>query len=107
MKKAIALLTTAFICLESHAQTKNPSAGADLIIYHAKITTLTAAQPQATALAVSAGRIYAVGNDEEILALKDSHTRLIDGDGRRLIPGLEDSHMHPLNEKRCGSTNRP
>lgn len=99
MKKTIALLTAAFISLGSTAQTKNPSAGADLIVYHAKITTLTEAQPQATALAVSAGRIYAVGNDDEILALKDSHTRLIDADGRRLIPGLEDSHMHPLNER--------
>jgi hypothetical protein len=99
MKKAIALLTTALIGLGSHAQTRNSSAGADLIVYHAKITTLTEAQPQATALAVSAGRIYAVGNDDEILALKDGHTRLIDADGRRLIPGLEDSHMHPLNEK--------
>lgn len=99
MKKTIALLTTALIGLGSHAQTRNSSAGADLIVYHAKITTLTEAQPQATALAVSAGRIYAVGNDDEILALKDGHTRLIDADGRRLIPGLEDSHMHPLNEK--------
>lgn len=99
MKKTIVLLTTAFISLGSHAQTGKPSAGADLIVYHAKITTLTAAQPQATALAVSGGRIYAVGNDDEILALKDGHTRLIDADGRRLIPGLEDSHMHPLNEK--------
>ncbi|WP_026629843.1 amidohydrolase [Dyadobacter alkalitolerans] len=99
MKKAISLLTSVFISLGSHAQTRNPSAGADLIVYHAKITTLTAAQPQATALAVSAGRIYAVGNDDEILALKDGHTRLIDADGRRLIPGLEDSHMHPLNER--------
>ncbi|RYF90291.1 MAG: amidohydrolase, partial [Chitinophagaceae bacterium] len=99
MKKTITVLTAAFISLGSMAQTKNPSAGADLIVYHAKITTLTAAQPQATALAVSGGRIYAVGNDAEILALKDSHTRLIDADGRRLIPGLEDSHMHPLNER--------
>jgi len=99
MKKSIALLTAAFISLGSTAQTKNASAGADLIVYHAKITTLTAAQPEATALAVSAGRIYAVGTDDEILALKDSHTRLIDADGRRLIPGLEDAHMHPLNER--------
>ena len=99
MKKTIALLTAAFIALGSQAQTKNPSAGADLIIYHAKITTLTAAQPQASALAVKSGRIYAVGNDDEILALKDGSTRLIDAESRRLIPGLEDSHIHVLNER--------
>jgi len=99
MKKNITLFTTLFIGLAAYAQTIKQSVGADLIVYHAKITTLTAAQPEATAVAVSAGRIYAVGNDQEILALKDSHTQLIDADGRRLIPGLEDSHMHPLNEK--------
>jgi predicted amidohydrolase YtcJ len=99
MKKTIALLTATLITLELYAQTGSPSAGADLIVYHAKITTQTAAQPKASALAVKAGRIYAVGNDDEILALKNANTRLIDADGRRLIPGLEDSHMHPLNER--------
>jgi predicted amidohydrolase YtcJ len=99
MKKTIALLTAAFISFGSYAQTINPSAGADLIVYHAKITTQTAAQRQASALAVKSGRIYAVGNDDEILALKDGNTRLIDADGRRLIPGLEDSHIHVLNER--------
>ena len=99
MKKTITLLTAAFFGLVTYAQTGNTSAGAALIVYHAKITTQTAAQPEASALAVKAGRIYAVGADNEILSLKDSHTKLIDADGRRLIPGLEDSHMHPLNEK--------
>jgi predicted amidohydrolase YtcJ len=99
MKKTIALLAVSLLSFESYAQTGNQTVGADLIVYHAKITTLAAAQPLASALAVSAGRIYAVGSDEEILTLKNSKTRLIDAEGRRLIPGLEDSHMHPLNER--------
>lgn len=99
MKRTITLIAAACFGSGLYAQTQKPGAGADLIVYHAKITTLTAAQPQATALAVSAGRIYAVGNDQEILALKDAHTRLIDAEDRRMIPGLEDSHMHPLNER--------
>ncbi|OOQ58416.1 amidohydrolase [Mucilaginibacter pedocola] len=99
MKKAFTLLATAIFSLGLHAQSVNSSAGADMIVYHAKITTQTAAQPEASALAVKAGRIYAVGADNEILSLKDGHTKLIDADGRRLIPGLEDSHMHPLNER--------
>lgn len=99
MKRTITLIAAACIGSGLYAQAQKAGAGADLIVYHAKITTLTAAQPQATALAVSAGRIYAVGNDQEILALKDAHTRLIDAEDRRLIPGLEDSHMHPLNER--------
>ncbi|MBE9586238.1 amidohydrolase [Mucilaginibacter sp. JRF] len=81
------------------AQAQTTFSGADLIVHHAKITTNTSAQPEASALAVKGGRIYAVGNDADILALKDDHTKIIDADGRRLIPGLEDSHIHPLNER--------
>lgn len=99
MKKTFAFIIAAIVSIGLCAQPDKSSSGADLIVYHAKITTQTAAQPNASALAVKSGRIYAVGNDEEILTLKGSHTKLIDADGRRLIPGLEDSHMHPLNER--------
>jgi predicted amidohydrolase YtcJ len=73
--------------------------GADLIVFNAKITTQYLAQPEASALAVKRGRIYAVGSDIEILSLKDDNTRLIDADDRRLIPGLNDAHIHVLNER--------
>src|SRR6266481_4561995 len=73
--------------------------GADLIVFNATITTQSLAIPRASALAVKGGRIYAVGGDAEILGLKDNNTRLIDADGRRLIPGLEDAHIHVLNER--------
>lgn len=99
MKKTFALFTAAIFSVGLYAQSDKSLSGADLIVYHAKITTLTAAQPQASALAVKSGRIYAVGTDNEILSLKGSHTQLIDAEGKRLIPGLEDSHIHPLNEK--------
>ncbi|RYY53323.1 MAG: amidohydrolase [Chitinophagaceae bacterium] len=99
MKKPITILFAAISSIALRAQSDSASAGADLIVYHAKISTQTAAQPLASAMAVKAGRIYAVGNDDEILGLKGTRTQLIDADGRRLIPGLEDSHMHPLNER--------
>ncbi|NIG54684.1 amidohydrolase [Chitinophaga sp. Cy-1792] len=83
----------------SSAQSQGPFTGADLIVYHAKVTTQNRSQPNATALAVKRGRIYAVGTDADILLLKDSNTRLIDANGRRLIPGLNDAHVHVLNEK--------
>lgn len=99
MKKRITLFGLAMFSIGLHAQSGSSSTGADMIIFHAKITTQAAAQPEASALAVKGGRIYAVGNDTEILALKDSHTKVIDAQGSRLIPGLEDSHIHPLNER--------
>lgn len=67
---------------------------ADLIVHNARITTLDPAQPQATAIAVRGGLVAAVGDDPSIMALADAQTRLIDAGGRRLIPGLHDSHTH-------------
>jgi predicted amidohydrolase YtcJ len=99
MKKTFVFFTTTMLSIGLFAQSNAPFVGADLIVHHAKITTQTAAQPQASALAVKGGRIYAVGSDAQILALKDGHTQIIDAEGRRLIPGLEDAHIHPLNER--------
>lgn len=99
MKKTLLFFITAMLSAGLFAQSKSPFIGADLIVHHAKITTQTAAQPKASALAVKGGRIYAVGSDAEILLLKDAHTQIIDAEGRRLIPGLEDAHIHPLNER--------
>lgn len=72
--------------------------GADMIVFNAKITTQHVAQPTASAFAVKRGRIYAVGNDAEILSHKGKNTQLIDAGGRRLIPGLNEAHVHILNE---------
>jgi predicted amidohydrolase YtcJ len=99
MTRRIALvLSTAMLVVTLNAQTPDRSAGADLIVFNGKITTQNLAQPQASALAVTRGRIYSVGTDAEILSLKDGNTRLIDADGKRLIPGLLDAHVHVMNE---------
>jgi len=81
-----------------HAQGKQAESGADLIVHNAKIFTGNRAQPAASAVAVKNGRIYSVGTDAEVLALKNAGTRVIDSGGRRLIPGIIDAHTHVLNE---------
>lgn len=65
----------------------------DLIIRNARITTLDAARPHAQALAVSDGRIVAIGSEDEVMPLA-AGARVIDAHGRRMIPGLNDSHTH-------------
>jgi len=80
------------------AQAAAQSAAADLIVHNARIFTGNPAQPEASALAVKRGRIYSVGTDAEILALKGAGTRVIDSGSRRLIPGIIDTHTHVLNE---------
>lgn len=50
----------------------------------------------AEAVALDAdGRISAVGGNEEVLSMKTPDTRLIDLEGKSLLPGLMDSHVHP------------
>jgi predicted amidohydrolase YtcJ len=68
---------------------------ADLVVHNALVTTLWDGRPEAEALAARDGRVLAVGSDEEVLALRGPDTRVLDAGGRRLIPGLVDSHMHP------------
>ncbi len=67
---------------------------ADLIIHHAAIWTVNAAQPTATAVAVIRDRIIAVGSDKAVLRWRGPQTRVIDARGRRLLPGFNDSHVH-------------
>jgi predicted amidohydrolase YtcJ len=72
------------------------NADPDLILFNGKITTLDRQKPQAEAIAVRDGRFQAVGDEREIMGLADARTRRIDLKGRRVIPGLIDSHMHVI-----------
>lgn len=66
----------------------------DLILFNGKITTLDQLQPEVSALAIRAGIVTAIGSDQEILKLAGDSTQRIDLKNRRLIPGLNDSHLH-------------
>ena len=67
----------------------------DTIFHNAKIAT-NQVPSFAEAIAISGGKIAAVGTDEEILGLRESGTQVIDANRRTVIPGLNDSHMHPI-----------
>src|SRR5258708_12432298 len=71
-----------------------PATSADLILHHGMFTTLARAQPTASAVAIRDGRFLAVGADKEVLALAGPKTRVVDLEGRRVLPGLIDSHLH-------------
>lgn len=49
-----------------------------------------------TAMAVEGERIVATGGDEDVLNLKDGSTKIIDLKGGTVLPGLMDSHAHPV-----------
>jgi predicted amidohydrolase YtcJ len=66
----------------------------DLILHGGRITTLDKANPLASAAAIAEGRFVAVGRDEDIMRLADGSTKLVDLQGRRVLPGLIDNHLH-------------
>ena len=68
----------------------------DTIFYNGIIHTLDKAYPEVSALAIKDGVILRLGSDEEILALKTPQTRLIDLQGRLMLPGFADTHLHLL-----------
>lgn len=66
----------------------------DLILFHAKITTLDPDKPEATAIAIKDGRVIDTGSDAKILGRYADAAQTIDLNGHRVIPGLNDSHTH-------------
>ncbi|MDQ0347604.1 amidohydrolase [Ancylobacter vacuolatus] len=67
---------------------------ADLILFNGKVTTLDRSNPQAEAVAIKDGKVLFAGAAREAMALAGEATARIDLGGRRVIPGLIDSHMH-------------
>src|SRR3954447_5313721 len=68
----------------------------DLIVHHARVITVDAKFSVAEAVAVRGGRVVAVGADADVLAHRGPNTRFIDAGGKTVLPGLYDSHVHPL-----------
>lgn len=65
-----------------------------LVFHNGKITTLDKRQPEVSALAIADGKVSALGNDDEVMKLAGNSTQVIDLNQRRVIPGLNDSHLH-------------
>ncbi|HXR44162.1 MAG TPA: amidohydrolase family protein, partial [Pseudolysinimonas sp.] len=71
----------------------------DLLLTGGRITTL--AEPgdgpaQVQSIAIAGGRVLAAGSDDELAGYAEQAARVIDLAGRRVIPGLIDSHIHAV-----------
>lgn len=60
----------------------------DLILCDGPILTMDDAQPEATAVAIGQGVIRAVGRTDEVMARRGRATRVVNLDGRALLPGF-------------------
>ena len=68
----------------------------DTVLIHGHIYTGGAGAPWADALAIKDARIEAIGSDAEVLKHRTARTRVVDLQGRTVIPGIVDSHLHML-----------
>ncbi|MDQ8019330.1 MAG: amidohydrolase family protein, partial [Bordetella sp.] len=71
-----------------------PAGPADTVLRNARIATLDPKRPRAQALAIIGTEFVAVGSDADMQRWIGPRTRVIDAQGRTVVPGLIDSHAH-------------
>ena len=92
MKRKLAVYFLAFMSgAYANAQ---PKPTATLIITNAAIYTVDKQHPKAEAVAVIRERIVALGSSAEIDLWRGPQTKVIDADGKLVLPGFNDSHVH-------------
>jgi len=72
----------------------DPNTSPDFILQNGRITTLDPKRPEANTLVIKDGRI--IGVDDVATHQPGPNTKVIDLQGRRVIPGLNDSHLHVI-----------
>ncbi|AJF68348.1 amidohydrolase [Streptomyces vietnamensis] len=75
---------------------RQESVPADLLVRNAKVFTGDPARPEARAVAIRDGRVAALGDDHDLAHLVGPGTKVVDALGRRVVPGLNDSHLHVI-----------
>ena len=93
MKNVLAVIALPLLFLACQTQTE-PEATADLVVWGGPIYTANDQNKQVDALAVSEGKIIALGNQSEIEKLVNDSTRIFDLAGQTMAPGFIDSHAH-------------
>jgi predicted amidohydrolase YtcJ len=73
-----------------------PAAEPDVVYYNGKIVTLDAAGSTVGGVAVKDSKILKVGSADEMKKLAGTSTRLVDLEGKTVVPGLIDAHCHPM-----------
>jgi predicted amidohydrolase YtcJ len=92
---ALAIVALATACSK---QTPQPAAesAAELVFKNGTIYTVDASKPTATSIAVRGGKIAAVGADADTAALIGAQTKIVDLQGRLMLPAFHDAHTHPV-----------
>ncbi len=67
---------------------------ADIILTGGTVLPMDKGQPPASAIAVGQGRVLALGNETDVMAWRGTRTHIIPLNGRTVLPGFTDSHIH-------------
>jgi hypothetical protein len=110
MKKlTLILLALILSALTLKAAQPKKEAKADLVLRHGRIYTMDASRSWAESIAIQKGKIVYIGQDSDITPWIDENTQKIELDGRFVLPGFIDSHVHPIEAgigmDRCDLTN--
>lgn len=88
------ILVLLVVPMKSDCSDTQAKPAADLIITNAKIWTVDKTLPTAQAVAVLGERIVAVGSAADVDLWRGARTKVIDAQGKLLLPGFNDSHVH-------------
>lgn len=91
-----ALVITACGSDDTRTPATTNSIVADVVYRSGKIWTVNTAQPTAEAVAIRDGRIVFVGSDDAVRIHIGSDTEVHDLQGRLMLPGFQDAHIHPI-----------
>ena len=67
---------------------------ADLILMNGKILTMDSRNPVTSSIVIVGNKIQFTGDDAGSLKFRDKNSKVIDLQGKTIIPGLHDAHLH-------------
>ena len=89
-------LQTGVLALILAAASALASTEADVVLRGGKIYTVDAVRSWAQSVAIKGNEIVFVGQDSDAANYIGAHTRVVDLDGKMVLPGFQDSHIHPV-----------
>jgi len=89
-------ISLALIAAGLFAQSPAAQLSPDTIYYNGHVVTMWSDHPEVEAVAIRGDRFIAAGSNTEIRKLAAPTTREVDLAGRTVLPGLQDSHTHPI-----------
>ncbi|RIV23365.1 amidohydrolase [Fibrisoma montanum] len=92
LRHRLTLPLASLLCITGHSLRAQST---DLVLLNGNIITIARPGDRAQAIAISGGTIRAVGTTEAIRKLIGKQTQVIDLQGRTVVPGFNDAHLHP------------